>query len=377
MAYIHLNGISKSYSDTKIIDNLNLTINEKECVVIVGPSGCGKSTLLRLLSGLDDIDRGMVMINGKAIHHLPPSRRGIAMVFQSYALYPHMTVYENMAFGLSLKKFSKQEIKDRVLKAADILQINDLLSRKPRQLSGGQRQRVAIGRAIVRKPRVLLLDEPLSNLDAKLRIQMRQEFIKLREVLNTTMIYVTHDQREAMTLADKIVVLNKGTVEQVGTPDDIFNKPVNTFVAGFLGSPRMNFLEARVYKKEDDKIIFTVGNLQKIMLPIMCDDMKVGDSINIGIRSNSFYFEDHLGPSLKGDVVAVEYYGEAKNLSVDIGQEKTITVRTKDFSVKKGDSINLYFGPEKCHYFTKMGNRLDAAPIDTVVQFPLSYANDY
>ena len=243
MATIELKNIEKSFGTNKVIDKFNIKISHGEFIVLVGPSGCGKSTLLRMISGLESVDEGEIHLDNKIINNLIPSKRGIAMVFQSYALYPHMNVYENMSFGLKTEKLEKNEIDKKVKDAAKTLQIEDLLERKPRQLSGGQRQRVAIGRAITRNPKLFLFDEPLSNLDAALRSEMRVEISKLHKQLNTNMIYVTHDQIEAMTLADKIVILNNGNVEQVGTPDEIYNNPSNIFVAEFIGVPKMNILK--------------------------------------------------------------------------------------------------------------------------------------
>ena len=243
MATIELKNIEKSFGNNKVINNFNIKINDGEFIVLVGPSGCGKSTLLRMISGLESVDKGEIYLDNKIINNLIPSKRGIAMVFQSYALYPHMNVYDNMSFGLKTEKLEKNEIDKKVKDAAKTLQIEDLLERKPRQLSGGQRQRVAIGRAITRNPKLFLFDEPLSNLDAALRSEMRVEISKLHKQLNTNMIYVTHDQIEAMTLADKIVILNNGNVEQVGTPDEIYNNPSNIFVAEFIGMPKMNILK--------------------------------------------------------------------------------------------------------------------------------------
>ena len=242
MANIELKNIEKSFGKNKVINKFNIKINDGEFIVLVGPSGCGKSTLLRMISGLESIDKGEIYLNNKIINNLIPSKRGIAMVFQSYALYPHMNVYENMSFGLKTEKLEKNEIDKKVKDAAKTLQIEDLLDRKPGQLSGGQRQRVAIGRAITRNPKLFLFDEPLSNLDAALRSEMRVEISKLHKQLNTNMIYVTHDQIEAMTLADKIIILNNGIVEQVGAPDEIYNNPSNIFVAEFIGVPKMNIL---------------------------------------------------------------------------------------------------------------------------------------
>src|SRR5258706_1796091 len=246
MANLVLDNVFKRFDTTEVIHGVSLNIDPGEFVVFVGPSGCGKSTLLRMIAGLETVTAGSVLIDDQRVNNVPPARRGIAMVFQSYALYPHMSVYRNLAFGLQTMGASKAEIQAKVVKAARILQIESLLQRKPKQLSGGQRQRVAIGRAIVRDPRIFLFDEPLSNLDAELRVQMRVEIAALHKELGTTMIYVTHDQVEAMTLADRIVVLRLGVVEQIGTPLELYNRPVNKFVAGFIGSPKMNFLNVKV-----------------------------------------------------------------------------------------------------------------------------------
>src|SRR5688500_16342124 len=247
MSQVTLRSLVKRFSeDVVAVNNVNLAIDDKEFVVFVGPSGCGKTTTLRMVAGLEDISQGNIMIGDRVVNDVPPKDRNIAMVFQNYALYPHMSVYRNMAFSLKLRKTPKTEIDRRVKAAADILGIGELLERKPKQLSGGQRQRVAVGRAIVRDPEVFLFDEPLSNLDAKLRVNMRAELIKLHERLNATMIYVTHDQVEAMTMGDRIVVMRNGFIQQVGSPMEVYNEPVNQFVAGFIGSPPMNFLNARL-----------------------------------------------------------------------------------------------------------------------------------
>ncbi len=246
MADVQLRNVTKKYDDTLAVRGIDLTIADKEFVVLVGPSGCGKSTTLRMVAGLEEITGGEILIDGEVVNDVPPKDRDIAMVFQNYALYPHMTVFENMSFGLRLKRAPKQEIKTRVEHAARILDITELLERKPRQLSGGQRQRVAMGRAIVRNPKVFLFDEPLSNLDAKLRVQMRTEIKRVHQKVRTTTLYVTHDQVEAMTLADRVVVMHDGLIEQVGTPDDLYHRPATRFVAGFIGSPAMNLVPCRL-----------------------------------------------------------------------------------------------------------------------------------
>ena len=268
MAEVTLTKIRKSFGDLEIIKGVDIEIKDNEFVVFVGPSGCGKSTLLRLVAGLEDISSGDMSIDGAIVNDLPPAQRGIAMVFQSYALYPHMTVEENMAFGLKLAKESRESIAKKVGDASRILQLEHLMKRKPKELSGGQRQRVAIGRAIVRKPKVFLFDEPLSNLDAALRVQMRIEIAKLHEDLDATMIYVTHDQVEAMTLADKIVVLNAGVVEQVGTPLELYHHPSNLFVAGFIGSPKMNFMKTTVTQASGTTATVTLPGGATIAVPV-------------------------------------------------------------------------------------------------------------
>ncbi|MDR1167815.1 MAG: sn-glycerol-3-phosphate ABC transporter ATP-binding protein UgpC [Heliobacteriaceae bacterium] len=245
MSSVVLKGVSKAYDKKKVIDNIDLAIKDKEFLVLVGPSGCGKSTILRMIAGLEDITEGEIYIGDKKVNDIQPKDRDIAFVFQSYALYPHMTVRENIAFGLKMRKFDKETIEKKVAEAAQILGLDEYLDRKPKQLSGGQRQRVALGRAIVRNPKVFLMDEPLSNLDAKLRVQMRSEIKKLHQKLETTFIYVTHDQTEALTMGDRVVVLDKGVIQQAAPPEEIYNNPSNTFVAGFVGSPQMNFIDAK------------------------------------------------------------------------------------------------------------------------------------
>ncbi len=282
MAQIQLAGISKSFDKTEVIRKTELEIEDGSFCVFVGPSGCGKSTLLRIIAGLETASTGEVRIDRKAVNDVDPSDRGIAMVFQSYALYPHMNVRENMGFGLRMGGTPKAEIAARVTRAAEILQITQLLDRRPAQLSGGQRQRVAIGRAIVRDPKVFLFDEPLSNLDAELRVQMRVEISKLHKSLGTTMIYVTHDQTEAMTMADKIVVMRAGVIEQAGAPLELYTNPDNAFVAGFLGSPRMNFFKARM--AADGENVATLPDGQKVPLPALANPPQPGEELLLGVR---------------------------------------------------------------------------------------------
>ena len=309
MAQVELRGVCKSFGKTEVIHNVELEINKGEFVVFVGPSGCGKSTLLRLIAGLETLSAGGIVIADKAVSDLPPSKRGIAMVFQSYALYPNMTVYHNMAFSLDLQGFSKKEIKERVEAAAKILQMEELLDRRPAALSGGQRQRVAIGRAIVRNPDVFLFDEPLSNLDAALRHDTRVEIARLHNQLGATTIYVTHDQVEAMTLADKIVVLKDGEVMQVGAPMDLFNMPANEFVAGFLGSPKMNFFEGTLADIATDQLTadFQGANFKTKGIRLVSTDKVIGDNVRIGIRPQHL----HINPNgtIDGTVTIIERLG--------------------------------------------------------------------
>ncbi len=286
MAKVELMKIGKVYEgNVRAVDDANITINDKEFVVFVGPSGCGKSTTLRMIAGLEDITEGDLFIDGKKVNDVPPKDRDIAMVFQNYALYPHMTVYENMAFGLKIRKLPKAEIEQRVREAARILDIEKLLERRPKQLSGGQRQRVAVGRAIVRNPKVFLFDEPLSNLDAKLRVQMRAELIELHDRLDATMIYVTHDQVEAMTMGTKIVVMRDGKVQQIGSPLYLYNHPINKFVAGFIGSPPMNFLNVKVIE-EGGTVMIDEGSFKLKVANEHVALMKayVGKEVSFGIR---------------------------------------------------------------------------------------------
>ena len=288
MSKIVIKNLEKSFGENKVINNFNIDIKDGEFIVLVGPSGCGKSTLLRMVSGLESIDQGEIFLDTKLINNLIPSKREIAMVFQSYALYPHMNVFENMSFGLKMEKISKNEINEKVNHAATTLQIEDLLERKPKQLSGGQRQRVAIGRAITRNPKVFLFDEPLSNLDAALRSEMRVEISKLHKKLKTNIIYVTHDQIEAMTLADRIVVLNKGIIEQFGTPNEIYNDPNNIFVAEFIGSPKMNII--KINKEQ----IINSNTIELFKNTITFENFDFKDEIYLGIRPEDILSLIHI-----------------------------------------------------------------------------------
>ena len=357
MADVVLKSVQKSFGKAKVIHGVDLDIRDGEFVVFVGPSGCGKSTLLRLIAGLEDITAGALFIGGERVNELAPAQRGIALVFQSYAPDPHMNVYDNMAFGLELAKSSRAEIDAKVREAARLLQIEALLDRKPRQLSGGQRQRVAIGRAIVRDPKVFLFDEPLSNLDAALRVQTRIEIAKLHDDTRATMIYVTHDQVEAMTLADRIVVLNAGRIEQVGTPLELYHRPANLFVAGFIGSPQMNFIECTIAGIGPNEVLVSLPGGGTLPVPVQPDGVQAGDAVTLGIRP------DHVRISpegaLTGRVELVEELGENHLLYVDAGQGRRLTVREPgDARHEAGSTVSLDLAREFCHLFRGSGEAL-------------------
>ena len=355
MAQVILKNIRKTFDKHEVIRDVNLEIKDNEFTVFVGPSGCGKSTLLRLVSGLEDVTSGQVIIGDKDVTMRPPAKRGVAMVFQSYALYPHMTVYENIAFGLRCTKYARDEIDRRVLQAAEILQLNHLLERKPKQLSGGQRQRVAIGRAIIRDPEVFLFDEPLSNLDASLRIKMRMQIAKLKQELKTTMIYVTHDQTEAMTLADRIVVLNDGQVEQVGSPMHLYNHPRNKFVAGFIGSPKMNFVEAHIKKLSKKSALLDLPHEKSIELPVSLPkdlSLSEGGTVELGVRPEHLVVCKEEEALFTGSVKMIEHLGSEIYAYVKIGWSQTILLRlNSDSKVKVGDRFALTAAPKDCHLF--------------------------
>ena len=363
MEKLYMNSVYKSFDSTEVIHGVDLSVKDNEFAVFVGPSGCGKSTLLRLIAGLEDVNHGEISIEGERVEHLPPAKRGIAMVFQSYALYPHMTVFENMSFGLRLAKINKQTIQKKVQEAADTLQITELLQRKPKELSGGQRQRVAIGRAIVREPKIFLFDEPLSNLDAKLRVQMRIELTKLHQKLNATMIYVTHDQVEAMTMADKIVVLNEGNVEQIGSPLDLYNKPKNSFVAGFIGSPAMNFLDGSITGISNKEVEVQFGQKSKLKTNfIPLTNSKTGDSVKFGIRPEHCKLEGNGDCNITGKVFAVERLGGETYLYIlsDEGTEMTVHA-PGDRVVSEGEKITIGVNKLECHLFDSGGMSFDRA----------------
>lgn len=351
MADLKLNKVIKRFGEVQTIHGVDLDIKHGEFVVFVGPSGCGKSTLLRMIAGLETISDGEVIIDGLTVNDVSPSDRGIAMVFQSYALYPHMTVKENMSFGLRLAKKPKEEIEQRVAEAARILKLEHLLDRLPKQLSGGQRQRVAIGRTIVRNPKVFLFDEPLSNLDAELRVQMRVEISKLHEQLGNTMIYVTHDQVEAMTMADKIVVLRDGRVEQVGAPLELYHNPVNQFVAGFIGSPRMNFLNAKVLQMDGNKATLELTGGEQFSMTLD-RPVDVGDVLLMGIRPEHLDVDTtgDVNISLKVDVVEA-LGGTTFAYTQYAGEDQVVVVTDGSHIIPRGKTITASFKLEHIHLF--------------------------
>jgi alpha-glucoside transport system ATP-binding protein len=354
---LKITALEKSYGTVDVLHGLDLAIKSGEFVVFVGPSGCGKSTLLRIIAGLEQITSGSIEIDGLVVNDLPPALRGIAMVFQSYALYPHMTVYDNMAFGLRMAKESKAEIDRRVLKAADLLQIRELLARLPKELSGGQRQRVAIGRAITRDPKVFLFDEPLSNLDAALRAATRIEIARLKEKMpGTTMIYVTHDQIEAMTLADRIVVLNAGRIEQVGTPLELYHHPANAFVAGFIGSPAMNFIAARVESEGAGGTSIRADTGDAFKVNVQLPAREVSGPIIVGVRPEDLVVRTAGDALVRGHVTIVENLGELALAYVDVGAGEVLIVKVPgDSTLAKGDAVALNARADRMHLFDRDG----------------------
>jgi multiple sugar transport system ATP-binding protein len=359
MASVTYDHVYKRFDEVVAVNNLNLDIQDKEFLVLVGPSGCGKSTALRLLAGLEDISEGTLKIGDRVVNDVAPKDRDIAMVFQSYALYPHMSVYDNMAFGLKLRDYPKDQIDERVQNAADILGITTLLERKPRQLSGGQRQRVALGRAIVRDPRVFLLDEPLSNLDAKLRVQTRAEITKLHKRLETTFLYVTHDQVEAMTMADRIAVMNHGILMQVDTPQNLYDSPDNLFVAGFIGSPAMNFFNAELAQDGNDVVIKTSAfavkvpeNRRAALKP------NVGKAVVFGLRPEDIHDPNFAPPKIvaqnvEAEVDLTELMGNEIFLFLKSGELDYVARVDPRTSYKMGDKVTMAFNMDNMHVFDK------------------------
>ncbi len=363
MTELKLDQVVKRYGKTEVVHGINLDIKDKEFLVLVGPSGCGKSTLLRMVAGLESISQGTISIGGKVVNDVAPKDRGLAMVFQNYALYPHMTVFNNISFGLKLRKTPTSEIKQRVEEVARILGLETLLKRKPHELSGGQRQRVAMGRAMVRKPSVFLFDEPLSNLDAKLRIQMRAEIKRLHHRVNATIIYVTHDQVEAMTLADRIVVLKEGSIEQVGTPMELFSQPVNTFVAGFIGTPPMNLVPCRAVKKETGFVLMFDGGLEIPVPPRDTGELKDGQALVMGIRTEEIApVQADVFPAtpsiFQGIVDVVEPLGNETHIHVNLKGIKFIARCEGRMVVHHDDDISLTMNLNQMHLFDATTTRV-------------------
>lgn len=359
MATIQLKNVFKRYDNGfEAVKDFNLDIQEKEFIIFVGPSGCGKSTTLRMVAGLEEITEGELLIDGKLMNYVEPKDRDIAMVFQNYALYPHMSVYDNMAFSLKLKKTPKEEIDQKVREAAKILDLDELLERKPAQLSGGQRQRVAMGRAIVRNPKVFLMDEPLSNLDAKLRVQMRTEISKLHQRLGNTIIYVTHDQTEAMTLGTRIVVMNHGVIQQVDTPKNLYNHPDNLFVAGFIGSPQMNFVKCDVVEK-DGEICLVFGEstvtVSDNRAKILKENGYVGKQVMMGIRPEDLYDKEkslkEFKDTVKATVSVYELVGSEVYLYFELAGSNMVARVNADTNAAVGKEVELYLDSDAMHLF--------------------------
>ncbi|MDY2844069.1 MAG: sn-glycerol-3-phosphate ABC transporter ATP-binding protein UgpC [Treponema sp.] len=355
MAKVELKGITKIYDGGVLaVDKSNVTIEDKEFCVFVGPSGCGKSTTLRMIAGLEDITGGELYIDGELMNDVPPKDRNIAMVFQDYALYPHMTVYDNMAYGLKIRKMDKKEIDRRVHEASRILDLDNFLDRKPKALSGGQRQRVAIGRAIVRSPKVFLLDEPLSNLDAKLRVTMRGELAGIHHRLQATMIYVTHDQIEAMTLGTKIVVMSEKRIQQIGAPLYLYNHPINKFVAGFIGTPPMNFFKVKIEEK-DGKVVANEGSFTLIPTEDQAKHLKayVGKEVTFGVRPEDLHHNETPAAenNMQLKIVNKEPLGSNTHIFVQVQDQSVIAIIKPEIVVQLGDTVNLTPDMPRCKFF--------------------------
>lgn len=354
MAYLELNQIEKHYDSFHALKNIDLQVEKSEFVVFVGPSGCGKSTLLRSICGLEAVSSGTIVLDGRDITNVHPSKRNVAMVFQSYALFPHLNVYDNIAFGLSLQGLRKEDVRKRVERVAKLLHLETLLDRKPKQLSGGQRQRVAIGRCIVKQPKLFLFDEPLSNLDAKLRVRMRVELLNLHYDTQNTAVYVTHDQVEAMTMADKIVVLQDGRIEQVGSPMNLYERPVNKFVAGFIGSPQMNFIDSRVVAANLNGISVAAEGLGKLELPLVAESVQPDQSLTVGIRPEHVELEKGSAKGVVPGVVnIVENLGGETYLHVEVASQLPLIMVKLHGSrgPTRGERVTLHFPADKVHLF--------------------------
>lgn len=357
MSNIQIVDVKKSFGATDVVHGVSLDVNDGEFLILVGPSGCGKSTLLRMIAGLESITSGDVVVDGKIINKLQPRERDIAMVFQSYALYPHMSVRKNMAFSLKLAGVGKDEIEQKVALAADVLDLTDLLERKPAQLSGGQRQRVAMGRAIVRNPKLFLFDEPLSNLDAKLRVQMRTEIKELHQRLRTTTVYVTHDQVEAMTMADRIVVMNAGNIEQVGTPMELYDAPQTLFVASFIGSPAMNMIQGRLATEAGERI-FRSDHGMVVHLGDHAPSAEPDGTVVLGIRPENIATNGGSNPFAEASVRVVEPTGPEILLAVNVGRDHLLVVVRERQSFTPGQSLSLFANPAAFHFFDLDSGRL-------------------
>jgi multiple sugar transport system ATP-binding protein len=375
LSKLSIKNLHKQLGDNAILNGISLDIQEREFVCFLGPSGCGKSTLLRTIAGLESIDQGEIYIQGRCVNEVEPAQRDLAMVFQSYALYPHMNVRKNMSFGLSLRKFKKAEIEQRINEAARMLQLEHLLERKPKQLSGGQRQRVAIGRAIVRQPQIFLFDEPLSNLDAELRVNTRMEIAKLHKQLNATMIYVTHDQVEAMTLADKVVVMNAGKIEQVGAPLQLYHQPRNRFVAGFIGSPKMNFMDAKISAhNEHGKLQIEVNghSINSVFDAKQTELVDIGSPICLGIRPEHVCIspskDSDANTGMPAQIIMVERLGSENLAYLDLANGNKLTMSLDgNNGLKRGDVVHVQFDLEHMHLFNQQGLALQR-PLSSSVQ---------
>ncbi|MCP4790173.1 MAG: sn-glycerol-3-phosphate ABC transporter ATP-binding protein UgpC [Gammaproteobacteria bacterium] len=357
MATVALQNINKCFNETQVLDNINLDIKDKEFIVFVGPSGCGKTTLLRIIAGLEEASEGAIIIDNQDVSNSHPIDRGISMVFQSYALYPHLSVFENIAFPLRVAKLPEPELRQRVQEAASVLQLENRLDHKPGELSGGQRQRVAIGRSIVRNPKVFLFDEPLSNLDAALRGDMRVELAKLHHRLNATMIYVTHDQVEAMTMADRIVVLNDGKVEQYGSPMELYHHPKTLFVANFIGQPNMNFLTCQPLHHIEDSLTIDVSGYGHLTLPVHTTGANLGSSIELGIRPEDIQLTDH-GEGFTMHIDVIEQLGGSTIAHGQVNDKDFCAVLPGDANIKPGGEIKLAINASKCHIFDADGKAM-------------------
>ncbi len=365
MAYLEITQLDKHYDRFQALKQINLSVEKEEFIVFVGPSGCGKTTLLRTISGLETPTVGKITLDGRDITYVHPSKRNLAMVFQNYALFPHLSVFENIAFGLRLHGLSRQEIEQRVQRAAKLLHLDPLLTRKPKQLSGGQRQRVAIGRAIVKQPKLFLFDEPLSNLDAKLRVRMRVELLNLHFETRNTAVYVTHDQVEAMTMADRIVILNDGRVEQIGTPVELYERPNNKFVAGFIGSPQMNFLELTVEARRENGLACVVEGLGKLVLPIQTEGAIEGKKLTLGIRPEHVQLAaTESSIRLPAVVNIVENLGSENLLHAEIAENQLLVAKiAAGVAPERNHRLALFLPAEHLYLFDEQENVIPVSPL--------------